>query len=122
MQGCDGHVGPGLWEFLLRIWERTAFPLGKKEAQKDTRRGKWKDFAGEAQVSVPDALPTWVWERRHASVGHMPAQGVAILSGKLGSWSRVLLPLCVPTDAKSLSVSTNRYTFPSSWTVGTHVV
>lgn len=31
-------------------------------------------LAEKAQVSVPDALPTWARERRHASGGHMPAR------------------------------------------------
>lgn len=82
----------GLSEFLLRVWERTAFPLGKK-AQKETRRGKWKDSAGEAQVSVPDALPTWLGKDAMLQSATCRQRDVAILSGKLGSWSHVLLPL-----------------------------
>lgn len=96
------------------LWERRR--LRKRYGEESGKT------AGEAQVSVPDALPTWAWERRHASVGHMPAKRCC--NPLWETWVLVSRPPppCVPTDAKSFSVFTNRYTLPSSWTVGTHVV
>lgn len=93
------------------------FLWGRRRRRK--RRGEESGkTAGEAQVSVPDALPTWAWERRHASVGHMPAKRCC--NPLWETWVLVSRPPppCVPTDAKSLSVFTNRYTFfplPGLW-------
>nr|XP_040137790.1 uncharacterized protein LOC101976436 [Ictidomys tridecemlineatus] len=92
------------------------FLWGRRRHRK--RRGEESGkTAGQAQVSVPDALPTWAWERRHASVCHMPAKRCC--NPLWETWVLVSRPPppCVPTDAKSLSVFTNRYTFPSSWTL-----
>lgn len=111
--------GTATLESSLRTWVERGFPL-KSEALEGDGEGKVERLlAGEAQVSVPDALPTWARERRHASVGHMPGKRCR---NSLGSWSHVLLALSVPTAAKNRSLFTSRYTFSSSWTVGTHLV
>lgn len=66
--------GTGTVEPLLGIWVRGGFPSGKSGGE-GHREGKVERLLAEkAQVSDPDALPTWARERRHASGGHMPAR------------------------------------------------
>lgn len=75
--GREGQTrGMGTLETLFRILGvRTGFPLGKSEALGEGREGKGERLpAGRAQVSVPDALPTWARARRQASVRHMPVR------------------------------------------------
>lgn len=102
-----GDVGEGqtrgtaTLESSLRTWVERGFPL-KSEALEGDGEGKVERLlAGEAQVSVPDALPTWARERRHASVGHMPGKRCR---NSLGSWSHVLLPLCAHCCEEPFSV------------------
>lgn len=72
-------------------------------------------LAGKAQVSVPDALLTGARERGQASVGHMLAEGCCNPSpGKLGSWSRVLLPRSARC-CKNYLVFTNHSCLPGLW-------
>lgn len=118
--GEEQTRGMATLESLLRIWVATGFPLGKNEALVADGKGKVERLlAGEAQVSVPDALPTLARERPHASVGHMLGKGCC---NPLGSWSHVLLPPCAHCCAEPVSLFTNRYMFSSSWAVGTHLV
>lgn len=98
--GREGQTrGMGTLETLFRILGvRTGFPLGKSEALGEGREGKGERLpAGRAQVSVPDALPTWARARRQASVRHMPVKEV--LQSSLGS-------LGLGPTSSSLSVST----------------
>lgn len=90
--GEEQTRGTATLESLLRIWVWGGFPLGKSQApEADGEEKVERLLAGEAQVSVPDALPTWARERRHASVGHMSGKRCC---NSLGSWSHVLLPPC----------------------------
>lgn len=118
--GEEQTRGMATLESLRRIWVATGFPLGKNEALVgDGKRKVERLLAGEAQVSVPDALPTLARDRRHASVGHRLGRGCC---NPLGSGSPVLLPPCAHCCAEPVSLFTNRSTFSSSWTVGTHLV
>lgn len=91
--GEEQTRGTATLESLLRIWVRGGFPVGKSQAlDADGEEKVERHLVGEAQVSVPDVLPTWARERRHASVGHMPGKRCC---NSLGSWSHVLLPPCV---------------------------
>lgn len=90
MLGRDRHVGRRLQSLQLGPGWRGS-PL-KSEALEGDGEGKVERLlAGEAQVSVPDALPTWARERRHAAVGPVPGKRCC---NPLGSRSHVLLPLC----------------------------
>lgn len=90
-------------------------------------RGKWgpedgqgkveRLLAEKAQVSVPDALPTWARERRHASVGHMPAKGCC--NPLRETWVSVPRP---PPSPCPLLRSPIAHAYSPSRTVGTRSV
>lgn len=73
----------------------------------------------EGQVSVPDALPSWAWDSRHAPASHMPAQGCCNALGNLG---RAPSSPYSAHRCKEPSSTHQLLHIPLSRTVGTHVV
>jgi hypothetical protein len=74
-------------------------------------------FAREAQVSVPDALPHGLGKDAMLLSATCRQRGVAILLGKLGSWSRVLLPLSMPTMQRAIQCPpiAAQFSLPGLW-------
>lgn len=126
MQGGLGHVGRDLASLP---WVRKAARfLGGRGGGGEWRfRGgmggvNWEDFiaffspiAWEGQVSVPDALPSWVWDSRHAPAGHMPAQGCCKVSGNLGRAPSSPLPVAQMQGAFQCPPIAAHFHLPALW-------
>lgn len=72
-------------------------------------------IAWEGQVSVPDALPSWVWDSRHAPAGHMPAQGCCKVSGNLGRAPSSPLPVAQMQGAFQCPPIAAHFHLPALW-------